>query len=302
MVTKKEKFSKKSLVNIVNNKKIESISFEDYFKKLILNFIEEKRGSFDIVEIVVLACTLLEGVIKEKLKEINPALLLDKIDPVVIAVVSNKQKKLLQKNRNISIKTSGLRVLLDRYSLFFDIDKYKNGIKYLITVRNNIVHNNENCDINLLQLDANLCKYIFPFLEKNIAVQNTLWDSFNRISELVDDRYIRQIMKEVVRCNRYYEGLSEFQKEEKLKIKFKDTSDEFARVRDLFCPACKNASMTLVDGVDFDYAGGGEYDTHSYYFASCSACGLYLESPEIDAILENSANFFNNDTSVRDNF
>lgn len=293
MATKKEKFSKKDLVKIINNSHVEKISFENYFRRVILNFIEEERGSFDIVEIIILTCTLLEGVTKEKLKEINPALLLDKIDPVDIAVVSNRQKKLLKdKEKEVFVKTSNLKTLLERYSLFFDIKKYSKGIFYLVNVRNDIVHTKDNCEINLLQLEANICKYIFPFLEKNISVSKQLWNNFNRIAENVDDRYIRQLIKRVVKCQKNFESLLEREKNKRLEDEFVDDSTEFARVRNLYCPACKLHSTTLVDGIDVDPEGPDDYTTHSYHYSTCRVCGLELDSSDIDAILDNFEKFF----------
>lgn len=295
MATKKEKFSKKDLVKIVNNKHVDRISFEDYFKRVILNFIEEERGNFDVVEIVILTCTLLEGVVKEKLKEINPTLLLDKIDPVEIAVVSNKQKKLLRnKEKDVFIKTAALRVLLDRYSLFFDFKKYSKGLLYLVNTRNNIVHSKDGCEINLLQLEANICKYIFPFLEKNILVSKQLWDNFNKIAENVDDRYLRQLMKQVVTCQKIARKLSEREINKRLDGEFVDTSTEFARTRDLYCPACELLSTDLIDGVDFDPEGPDDYTTHSYHYSVCRVCGLELDSSDIDAVLDNFDKFFEN--------
>jgi len=72
---------------------LSTLSLEKSFNRLLSNFIENKDDSFILLETIVLSCILVESILREKLKEINPALLLERVDPVSVALISGKKRE-----------------------------------------------------------------------------------------------------------------------------------------------------------------------------------------------------------------
>src|SRR5688572_5216703 len=96
-------------------------SLGSHYEYVLEEFISNARENYCLIECVVQCCLLVEAIIKKYLSDINPALLLDKIDPIDIAILSGKEKKLILKTskEKDAIFSAKLRQLLERYKLFY---------------------------------------------------------------------------------------------------------------------------------------------------------------------------------------
>lgn len=264
---------KKDLFEISGHK----LTLKEAFERVLENFLENRNKSFEILETIVLSCVLIEILIKEELKKINPTLLLDKnnaTNPEIVALISGKEGKLLKETnyKLLGVKTANISELLIRYEKFYDIHQYKDGISNFFGLRNEIIHSAERVILKENDISIKLTKYIFPFIRKYINVRSSIWRGVKKISDVIESDFKSNLVRKILKFR---------------KLPKKIGSHNKKSGNELTCPACKNISLLLSFDVDCDEDGC----RGMYIFAECKACGLVLDEDEIDEIIENPGNY-----------
>ncbi len=272
---------------------LDSLSLEKTFTRVLASFIENKDDSFVILETVVLCCITIEAIIREKLREINPALLLERVDPVSIAILSDKADKLItQPSSDISdIKTATISVLFDRFLRFYNKTRYKNGIEALFSLRNKILHAAPKNVLDAYIITLMLTRDIFPFIKDYVKVSNITWLKIRRIQRVAYDAFKVDLARKIVSSREHSEHMSKVGIQELLSEKPYISEYEDAIVTDLLCPACKHQSVTIVRGVDFGWTPDGSIEDE-YCTAHCRVCELDLTADECEEIADNYEEYF----------
>ncbi len=272
---------------------LSTLSLEKAFSKLLSNFIENRDDSFILLETIVLSCIVIESVVREKLKEINPALLLEKIDPISIALVSDKKEKLLETVRldASDVKTANITVLLDRYLNFYKKSQYKKGIESLFNLRNKILHAASNNIIDKQKITLLLTRSIFPFIKSYVKVSDIEWAKIQRIQKVAYSAFKADLVRKILLFKDIANKISKNDKNKLNEGKYELGENEEILAEDFFCPSCKYNSVIVVSGADFDWNPDGILGG-SYYSVRCKICELELSSSEFKEIAENPSEYF----------
>ena len=272
---------------------LSTLSLEKVFSRLLSNFIENRDDSFVLLETIVLSCIAIESIVREKLKEINPALLLDKIDPISVALVSDKKEQLLEATPldASDIKTANISVLLDRYLKFHKKSQYKKGIESLFNLRNKILHAAPDNIIDKQKLTLLLTRSIFPFIKTYVKVSNTEWLKIKRIQRVAYSAFKADLVRKILFFKGIASKMIEDEKNRLNKEKYEHGDNEEMLAKDLLCPSCKHDSVFVISGVDFDWNPDGMLE-NSYYSVRCKVCELELSGSEFEEIAENPNEYF----------
>jgi len=278
---------------------IDALDLEKTFGRLVQNFIEDDGDSFVLLETIALSCIVIEAIIREGLYDINPALLLDRPDPTDIALISGKEAKLLQPSiKNVSdVKTSNIGDLLKRFLMFNDKASYKEGIDSLFKYRNRILHVAQNNIIDRYELALLLTKFIFPFIREYVHLPEKEWEQIEKIKKVAHHDYRANLMRLIIKHRKYANKLST---DEKLALSNEQPTllDYESLIKDhLLCPACKNKTVSVFSGVEYDYSPDGLGDIYGYHSARCRVCEFYYDQDTINEIVDNSEVYFDSDES-----
>ncbi len=272
---------------------LSTLSLEKAFSRLISNFIENRDDSFILLETIVLSCIVVESIIREKLKEINPALLLDKIDPISIALVSYKKEKLIEPTTLgvSSIKTANISVLFDRYLKFHKKSKYKKGVESLFNLRNKILHASPENIIDKQQITLLLTRSVFPFIKAYEKVSNVKWLKIKKIQRVAYSAFKADLIRKILFFKDIANKMTVNEKDKLNEKKYEQGDNEEIIAADLFCPSCKHKSVFIISGVDFDWNPDGVIE-NSYYSIQCKVCELELSGGEFEEIADNPNEYF----------
>lgn len=291
---KKIDLSNINVISLQKTKREDSLSMEDCFKKVLDNFLALPGDTFNILQVVMLSGVLLEAVIKEKLKKINPALILDNIDSIPVALVSGKTSHILKdiKFDMDDVKTAAISKLIKRLESFEDLSKLQTSFSFFFKIRNRIMHNSINVLVNERTVNIILVKKIIPFLKEYINVNSSIWKKFERFANVVGTEFIENLMKLVLEHEKIAETISEEKAKELMSKGSSLSSDEHFLSNGLVCPSCKNDSLDIIMGVDYDYCDHEIMATGMYNIGRCKVCGLELDDQEIQGIVDNQEKFF----------
>lgn len=272
---------------------LDTLSLEKTFDKILSNFIKNENDSFSLLETVVLSCITVEAIVREKLKKINPALLLDQIDPVSIALLSNKKDKLATTPvKEISdVKTANISVLIDRYLMFYRKSGYKDSINSLFNLRNRILHAAQDNIIDKYNLTLLLTRSIFPFIKNYVKVSEDKWFHIEKIKKIAYSDFKLDLVQKIVEFKEHADKMTKEEKEQLFKEPPYVDKDEESLANNLLCPACGYSSVSLVSGVDFDWNPDGIL-TNGYYLARCRVCEIEFSKNEFEEIADNSDIYF----------
>lgn len=272
---------------------LDTLSLEKTFDKLLLNFIRNENDSFSLLETIVLSCITIEAIVREKLRKINPALLLDQIDPVSIALLSNKKDKLITTpTKEISdIRTANISILIDRYLMFYRKSGYKDGISSLFNLRNRILHASQDNVIDKYSLTLLLTRSIFPFIKSYVKVSEDKWSQIEKIKKVAYNDFKLDLVQKIIAFKEHADKMTKKEKDELFNEKPFIDENETSLSDNLLCPSCKYSSTTLVSGVDFDWNPDGVM-TNGYYLARCRVCEIELDKNEFEEIADNSDEYF----------
>lgn len=272
---------------------LDTLTLEKTFSRLLTNFIDNKDDSFVLLETIVLSCIAIEAIIRESLSEINPALILEKIDPVQIAIVSNKRDKLINHIplEASEIKTANLSILLDRYFHFYKMVQFRKGIEALFSYRNKILHVAQENTIDKHKVTLLLTRSIFPFIKEHVSVKPDEWSQVEKIRKVAHSAVKAELVRKLIHFQKLAVKISEAEIKKLLSGKPDLLKEETILAADLLCPACKYQSVTLVSGVDFDWNPDGVLES-AYYVARCRVCECEFDNDEFEEITENPEEYF----------
>lgn len=291
---KKIDLSDINIITLKKAKKDDSLSAKDCFEEVLDSFLDLPGDTFNILQVIMLSGVLLEAVIKEKLKKINPALILDNVDSIAIALVSNKKSSILKgiKFDQDDVKTAPISKLINRLESFENLDKVKTNFSSFLRIRNRIMHNAMDVSIDERTINFLLIKSVLPFLREHISISPTIWKKFEKFADVVGTEFIENLMKLVLKHEKIAEDITEEKIKELMSKRFNLSSDEHFLSNGLVCPSCKNDSMDIIMGVDYDYCDHEIMATGMYNIGRCKVCGLELDDQEIQGIVDNQKNFF----------
>ena len=295
-MSKTTKLNKAIILSVKDDK----LTAEKMFNRVLKNFIRTPTGRtstdviFKLLETLILTGIIIETIIKNKLRTINPALILESVDPVNIALVSGKKKKLIDKCeiRVSDIKSAPITTLLDRFSKFFDTGRYLISLRNYFTLRNKIVHSAQNVSLEENKIALLLTKSIFPFIRQYVDAEEQTWIGVEKIAFVAHDMYKANLVREILEYRKRARKISPDKVKQLIMAAPKIQINESVLGENLICPACHNASMDFITGVEAEYEGPGEYSVNEYNNISCRVCEIALEKSDIEEIIKNSEHFF----------
>jgi len=272
---------------------LSTLSLEKAFSRLLSNFIKNRDDSFILLETIVLSCIAVESIVREELKEINPALLLEKIDPVHVALISGKKEKLIE---NITleasdIKTANISVLFDRYLKFYKKPRCQKGVKSLFDLRNKILHAAQDNVVDKHEITLLLTRSIFPFIKDYVKVSDIEWLKIRKIQKVAYSAFKAELVRKILFFEDIASKMTKDKKDSLNSEKFIENDDEVILTEDFLCPSCKSNSIVVIEGVDFDWNPDGML-ANSYYTARCKVCEFELSSSEFEEIADNPSEYF----------
>ena len=276
-----------AMINVIKKlKNYTSYRSVDLLEEAVACFLESADNPLKLVESIIFSCIAIEKIIREKLQIINPALILSEIDPFAIAKLSKKENQLIKKPlKKIKIKSANILTLFNRFFLFCEGVKYRNGLERLFEIRNEIVHSS-NEYVNESLINIILTKYAFPFMKMYSGIfDKKLWEEINRMAKIAHDMFQVDLNKKITAAKKKFDLLSEHTLKQKLESKLILGLDESEERLNLICPACRKLTTSLVAGIDIDYNPDGPPTTNVYSYTICRACNLELDSIEYKEII-----------------
>lgn len=276
----------------------------DFLKESVDEFLQSGAEPSKIASCIIKIATATELLLKEKLKNLSPSLVLEAIDDdgLQVAKICGLSKKLLNPRvlERITIKTAPFPKLLRRTAHFFDIQGVKDDLAKLYRIRNQLVHHSE--EIDLAEVNLLLINKIFPFIEQFTKDERLLtfrlgpetWKQLKALAARSTDIVLTEISKKLAHHARLAEKISDRRKH--LLIAGEPEKDVIETITEtnLLCPACKKASLSTFSQWDVDYDETGPYGVH-FSTMRCRVCGLELDQEEIESIIDTFETFFGED-------
>lgn len=283
----------------------------DFLEEALNDFLESGENPRKIVSCVIKTQTSIELIFKEVIKQICPALILEKVDDdgLQVAKVFNLGEKMLDKSvlEKTEIRTVNFTTLLKRFSKFYDIQTSFNKLLKLNQIRNGLVHHEISLEIG--EVNLLLAKDIFPFLHSFLVSLNPnpslppkpgmllmdlnkgLWDKLAKVEKEMVNKFGGTLTMKIEHFKQKSESLSEPQKESLAKCEVTIDENESILEENFDCPSCRNQNMAFVVGVDYDWNPDGVI-TNTYDYMKCPICGLKINSDEMDFIKNHKSKFF----------
>lgn len=295
MPRKLKDISNRALVHFFHPDEDHEVTLGECFGNLIVQFNKNHEDSFGLIHAICTAGILVEATIKERLVQIDPALILNKVKPDDLALLSGRVKLLRNKPNKeaCDVQAENISKLLGRYDQFFDFPEAE-VIKNFLKIRNRLVHSGLNFSIHKLEVAQMLAEYIFPFLKKHIDVQARLWRDFEAIAEVYQDEYRVDLLRKIKTAREKYAELTSHNIQKAIETDPKLPKDEFFMFDCLPCPGCGRANTAYVGGVDFESERDAEDGVviHSYTYSVCRVCSLELGQVDIEEIVSNPDVYF----------
>lgn len=279
-------------LKIKNGQTISSFSPSDFLEESINDFFESGSDMNKLPICIIKAAIAAELIIKDKLEEICPALILEKIDDdglQLIKLYNLDSKRSRKKHKNIQLKTASFPVLIKRAENFLPINPHRNALIGLHKIRNELIHHKAELDV--FEINVLLTKKIFPFL-KEILKQNEIsektWEHLENIKKEIASVFFSELMKKITHHHQEANSLSKHKIKVLLNsnLELEDKSETINQA-DLECPSCHYKSMAHVLGLDIDYPLDGGELMNVYQEMRCRVCDLRLDEMEIE-LLANS--------------
>lgn len=271
------------------------VTLGECFEHLVVQFNKNHEDSFGLIHAICTAGILVEATIKERLMQIDPSLVLNKVEPEDLALLSGRVELLRNKPNKeaCDVQTESISKLINRYDQFFDFPEAE-IVKNFLKVRNRLVHSGLNFSIQKLEAAQMLAEYIFPFLKKHIDVQERLWKDFEAIVEVYQDEYRVDLLRKIKSARERYSRLTSHDVQKAIETDPKLPKDEFFMFDCLPCPGCQRANTVYVGGVDFESERDAEDGVviHSYTYSICRVCGLQLGQVDIEEIVSDPEVYF----------
>ena len=277
----------------------------DFLKESVDEFLQSGAEPSKIASCIIKIATATELLLKEKLKNLSPSLVLEAIDDdgLQVAKICGLSKKLLNPRtlERITIKTASFPKLLRRTAHFFDIQGIKDDLAKLYRIRNQLVHHSE--EIDLAEVNLLLINKIFPFIEQftkddrllTFRLGSSVWKQLKILAERSADIILTEISKKLAHHAKLAERVSVRRKSLLIAGEPEpEAANENITETNLLCPACKNESLSAFSEWDVNYDETGAYGVHSSTMR-CRVCGLELDQEEIESIIDTFETFFGED-------
>ena len=290
-------------ISLVPGKRQINFQPTDFLMEAIEEFLESGANPTKIGSCVIKIATATELLIKSKLQRICPALVLETIDDgaLQVAKLYRLGNKMLNAKEleNVELKTATFPRLLNRASRFFDLSGSKSHLLVLHNMRNELVHHFGGLDLAVVNLL--LIEKVFPFLEEftkgdpllSLRLKPEMWRRLTQLADTSADIVATEIAKKVAHFADRAKKLSARRTQLLLADDPEIEKDEEIVVEELYCPACRNKSLTAFSGWDVDIDESGHPIAGWMYFVMrCKVCDLELDQSEIERIIERFEKFF----------
>ena len=269
------------------------LTFGETFTKVLNNFIETPAKAFSLLETVILSCVMIEAIVKEELKKVNPTLILQKLDAEAIAMVSGKSSQLIitPTDEISDIRTASITELLQRLAKFNDITHYHSGLLDFFNLRNKIVHSAQNVSLREHDITLILTKFVFPFIKEHVSVTRDIWNDIEKITTVAQSKFSANLVRHILKYRHKAQKLTPKQIEEELRFVLSLNREEILYKDNLVCPACHHEKMSYIIGADVD-TSDGEITAHSYQFANCGVCDIHLDEIDLSEIFDEPEKYF----------
>jgi hypothetical protein len=273
-------------------------SSSDFLKEALDDFLESGANTSRFASAIIKVATGLELLLKDLLEQVCPALVLDKVDDpgLQVAKIFNlgKQMRSPKELESVELRTAPFLTLLDRANKFFDIADAIPHLRKLHKIRNALIHHRgsvEMLDVNLL-----LVRYIFPLVQRLSKVHKhglpriprETWAKVQEIERQSVNAISSQLAKKIAHHSKVVESFSN-ERTSVLAASNPESKTAGADLIDakLSCPACKFETLAGFRDYDVDVHEGVIIGGGVIPYMSCRVCGLELEDPEIQYIVDN---------------
>lgn len=262
------------------------LTVQTCFEHVVENFISGHEDLFRLIETIILSHLLVEIVIKDGLRAINPALVLEAIDAEDVAIVSGKKAALLNSTKD-DAKSAKFTVLLGRYLQFENVTRYRKSLDDLALLRNRIAHAGAGIKLGVNEHAVLLSRFIFPFIKERVEISPYLWKDFEKIQHLVYNEFMATLGRKIIAHRRKVNGVSASVIQQRIDAgpELMDhgvTGGEYEEFENLPCPACGHKSTSIVNGVEIEDADGRL--AHGWSYSICSVCDLKMNREEQEEI------------------
>lgn len=266
---------------------------KEAFDRILRNFIARPKEIYQILETLLITSVMVERIVKSKLKEINPALILEKIDVEDIALLSRRSGSLSKKpNKAIyDVKSAPISQLIARMSELKDYSKYSSGLTSFFNLRNRIFHAADDIVLKEADVAILLSKYIFPFLKDHIDCDDKLWNKVEKLAKVAHDAFQSDITRLLIQYGDSIESLKHDDIVNLINTEPAPNREQTITASQLLCPACSYEAMDFIEEVDFDYSDGQTW-AYGNHFAQCRVCKIKLSEFRLEEILNHKDRYF----------
>jgi hypothetical protein len=284
------------IASLIPGKRVIRFQPSDFLIEAIDEFLESGAKQAKIGSCIIKIATATELLLKEKLEQLCPALVLESIDEAGLQVAKLYglgDKMLVPKElERVEIKTVSFPKLLNRVGRFFDVAAAKPHLSDLHSIRNELIHHRGRVDV--ARVNLLLIEKVFPFLETftkgdsmlKIRLRADTWKRLQQLAESSADIVVTELGKKTAHFANVAKRISNKRVQMLQASKIEVENDESIVMENLHCPACRNRSATMFSGWDVDMDDAGNATSGWVYFVMrCNVCGLELEQDEIECIM-----------------
>lgn len=271
-----------------------------FLNEAIRYYLNSGDDSINLIKTIIFSCLHIEQILKQELRKINPALMFERIDDDVFEYLVKKRwdkKEVSLIGTEIdSPPTAKVRTLITRFIEIKPEDKpYEQALEKLFRLRNKIVHPNPDGGITFIETELNLLlatvfnfirSYSDEFINEEIQVE------IAQIAESSNNALKSDLRKKIASARRLFKGFSKKKIEKKLLESPELRTDEYEEIFPLPCPACRQKSVSLILGVDYEWSKEDELSIpYPYTYIECRVCGLELTEREGEEISDHPSDY-----------
>jgi hypothetical protein len=273
-------------------------SSSDFLKEALDDFLESGVNVSRFASAIIKVATGVELLLKDLLEQVCPALILDKLDEGGLQVakvfyLGNKMRSPKELD-TVELRTAQFPTLLDRASKFYDLGNATPHLRKLHKIRNTLIHYQGS--VVVLEVNLLLVQHIFPAIEQlskahkygALMISKATWDKIREVEKQSVDAISSQLAKKIAHHSKVVDGFSN-ERTSMLAASNPESKTAGADLIDptLSCPACKFETLAAFRDYDVDVHEGVIIGGGVITSMSCRVCGLQLEDPEIQYIIDN---------------
>jgi hypothetical protein len=278
----------------------------DFLKEALDDFLESGADVSRFASAIIKVATGVELLLKDLLEQVCPALILDKLDEggLQVAKVFYLGSKMRSPREldTVELRTAQFPTLLDRAAKFFDLANATPHLRKLHKIRNTLIHYRGS--VAMLEVNLLLAQHVFPLIERlskeyksnALMISKETWDKIREIERQSVNAISSQLAKKIAHHLRLFSGFSE-QRKTVLAASRPEQKKAGADLIEsaLSCPACKLETLAAFRDYDVDVEDGVIVGGSMISTMTCRVCGLELDEPEIEYIIENFKEYVSDD-------